>query len=57
MTNTKVGTYKVKRHNEGAFSLRLEAKDVERTPMRSSFKECKGNALASGAEERRDKLR
>ncbi len=34
-----------------------EANDTKLLPMRSSIKERKGNALASGADEGRDKLR
>ena len=34
-----------------------EANDTKLLPTRSSIKERKGNALASGAEEGRDKLR
>ena len=34
-----------------------EARDTESTATRSSCKEYKGNALASGADEGRDKLR
>ena len=38
-------------------SPKAEAKDMEHATSRSSWKERKGNALASGAEEGRDKLR
>ena len=33
------------------------ARDMKHAPTRSSIKERKGNALASGADEGRDKLR
>ena len=36
---------------------KTEARDMELVPTRSSEEERKGNALASGADEGRDKLR
>ena len=38
-------------------SAEPEARDMELAATRSSYEERKGNALASGADERRDKLR
>ena len=38
-------------------SAQPEARDTEFASTRSSYEERKGNALASGADERRDKLR
>ena len=38
-------------------SAQPEARDMELAATRSSYEERKGNALALGADERRDKLR
>ena len=47
-----------RRSNEvSELSPKAEARDTKLAPTRSSYKERKGNALASGADEGRDKLR
>ncbi len=43
--------------SQGAFGSLRKRNGADFAPTRSSWKERKGNALASGAEEGRDKLR